>query len=333
MKKSPVCLECSTTKDLYVEAHDRSRVFCGTQCQGVFYAIGGNYNEDVSQLCSLSFSELSKVRHAQLKEMIDTGSGFFEQWLRTFSAPLNKTQKKEASAFLESLPWPAEKMLLAQVILGLKQVENSEHIQRALQYAVFDPSSFNNYAFTLASFTGSLDSASLLLSDHRVDPSVQGNIALLQAASKGFTTIVHLILKHPRFDGHDLNDAILNAAMHNHPEIVRLLVMDKRVQNVDQVFRTAVTEGFNQCVQVLLESGRVSSELIDERPLLENAVLHGRLGIVKLLLPRCYSERFAEKLLSLCASRFGRPVSGYIQRYIEQRKAPIKRLKTEKENN
>jgi hypothetical protein len=70
----------------------------------------------------------------------------------------------------------------------------------------------------------------LLLADPRVDPSVQNNQLIINAAQTGKSKIAKLLLADPRVNPADQNNqAIIKAAIWSHMEIVKLLLEDERI--------------------------------------------------------------------------------------------------------
>jgi ankyrin repeat protein len=58
-----------------------------------------------------------------------------------------------------------------------------------------------------AAYCGFTDAVKLLLSDDRVDPSSQDNLALISASKNGHSEIVKLLQSHPRFEDVPLEDS------------------------------------------------------------------------------------------------------------------------------
>ena len=70
----------------------------------------------------------------------------------------------------------------------------------------------------------------ILLTDPRVDPSVENNEAIHEASEYGHTEVVKLLLADPRVDPSDMyNRAIREASTNGHTEVVKLLLADPRV--------------------------------------------------------------------------------------------------------
>ena len=71
----------------------------------------------------------------------------------------------------------------------------------------------------------------LLLSDKRVDPSVNNNYAIRWASRKGHPEVVRALLLDGRVDPSAYNNyAIQWASRNGHAEVVRLLFSDERVR-------------------------------------------------------------------------------------------------------
>ncbi len=102
----------------------------------------------------------------------------------------------------------------------------------------------------------------LLLSDHRVDPSVDDNMAICCAARQGHLEIIKMLLADPRVDpSADENDPIRFASYHGHEEIVRVLLKDPRVDPSDSDNRAvqwAADGGHTKTLRLLLDDPRVN---------------------------------------------------------------------------
>lgn len=95
---------------------------------------------------------------------------------------------------------------------------------------VIDPSMNDNAAIITAAARGYTEVVHFLLSDSRVDPSAQNNAAIRQAAAQGRAEVVALLLNAARVNPADEdNEAIRHAALRGHTEVVRLLLTDPRV--------------------------------------------------------------------------------------------------------
>jgi hypothetical protein len=95
-------------------------------------------------------------------------------------------------------------------------------------------------ALFVAAEHGRIDLLQFMLADKRFDPSDLNNNAFKLAVIKGQTNAVELLLKDPRvnpryersepnFDKYGQNFALIYAAQNNHQEIVKLLLIDKRL--------------------------------------------------------------------------------------------------------
>ena len=77
-----------------------------------------------------------------------------------------------------------------------------------------------------------LEKVKLLLSDPRVNPSVNNNFAIQYASGNDILEVVKLLLSDPRVDPSDYNNAAIRSASKNdHIEIVKLLLFDPRVNS------------------------------------------------------------------------------------------------------
>lgn len=97
----------------------------------------------------------------------------------------------------------------------------------------YDPSVNNNLAIIDASKNGHLPVVNRLLQDQRVDPSARNNYAIRYASLKGYLPIVDRLLQDERVNPSDANNrAIINAIVRGHLSVVDRLLQDKRVDPV-----------------------------------------------------------------------------------------------------
>ena len=100
----------------------------------------------------------------------------------------------------------------------------------------------------------------LLLQDGRADPAADDNSPIRFAADQGHVEIVQLLLQDPRVDpSDDGNSAFLLACAHGHVDIVLLFLKDTRVDpaaNDSEAFIGAASEGHTEVVRLLLLDGR-----------------------------------------------------------------------------
>jgi ankyrin repeat protein len=118
----------------------------------------------------------------------------------------------------------------------------------------------------------------LLLADRRVDPTEDGDDALVQATYNWHGEIVKMLLEDGRVNLN--NDVMIEAIKHNNIDIVELLLKDKRIEvNGSLLIYTNSTEA----IKLLLEDGRADPAYKNSLCL---ALAHyrGHTDIVKLLL-------------------------------------------------
>jgi len=91
----------------------------------------------------------------------------------------------------------------------------------------------NNICIRWATANGHLNVVEYLLQEpDLIDPSVCSDYCIRTACEKGYTRIVTALLKDPRVNpGTHINFPLRIASKNKHKEIVRLLVIDKRVNS------------------------------------------------------------------------------------------------------
>ena len=108
----------------------------------------------------------------------------------------------------------------------------------------------------------------ILLADSRVDPSAQGNLAVLRASQNSHTEVVKILLADSRIDP-SINDnyAIKFASMNGFPEVMKLLLADKRVDpsaNNNEPIRWAFdkwTQRGTDVAKLLLASDKIALQV------------------------------------------------------------------------
>jgi ankyrin repeat protein len=139
-----------------------------------------------------------------------------------------------------------------------------------------------------------MSNAVILLNDSRVDPSNEDNQAIINASIQGHFEIVQLLLQDPRVDP-SANEAIQIASEYGYFEIVRSLLQESRVDPSDQnniAIQRAIQNGNSEVVRILLEDSRVNSNDQpndwEEEDVVFNEIVHasecGYFEIVRLLL-------------------------------------------------
>ena len=135
---------------------------------------------------------------------------------------------------------PTEKILLDELVIEVtKHLDRKDWFSFMLVSKQFlrcgrhhtsgiDPSVDNNLAVRDAAHNGHLVVVEFLLKDRRIDPSAH-NQAIREAVDNGHTAVVELLLKDTRVDpSADDNDASVLATRYGHTEVVNLLKADYR---------------------------------------------------------------------------------------------------------
>jgi ankyrin repeat protein len=111
---------------------------------------------------------------------------------------------------------------------------NTRIFKLLLNNSLVDPSDNGDSAIIDASDNGHTEIVELLLKDPRVDPTSMGNASIIMAANNGHTDVFKLLLNDPRVDpSAQENAAILKASRGGCFDIVKLLCEDKRVDPSD----------------------------------------------------------------------------------------------------
>jgi len=150
-----------------------------------------------------------------------------------------------------------------------------------------DPSDQGNKAIINAVAAGNEEMVALLLQDKRVDPSDQGNKAIINAVVAGNEEMVALLLQDKRVDPSDQgNKAIIQASLHGHTEILRMLLANFRVNPSavsNLAIKLAAREGRFEAVRLLLQDSRVDPTANQNRAL-ELAIEKGHYDVADVLL-------------------------------------------------
>jgi ankyrin repeat protein len=160
-------------------------------------------------------------------------------------------------------------------------------VQLLLTDSRVDPSVDENNSIRLASARGHDSVLKLLLADPRVDPAADSNYAIRYASSNGHAGVVKLLLADPRVDpaAYD-NHAIRSASDNGHASVVRLLLADSRVdpaaENNDAI-RYACENGHASVVKLLLAHPEVDPAA-NNNDAIRDASSIGYASVVKLLL-------------------------------------------------
>jgi ankyrin repeat protein len=160
-------------------------------------------------------------------------------------------------------------------------------VQPLLTDSRVDPSVDEIVAIRLASARGHDSVVELLLADPRVDPAAKNNHAIQFASSNGHEGVVKLLLADPRVDpAADGNYAIRNASSNGRVSAAKLLLADPRVDPAadgNYAIRYASSNGHEGVVKLLLAAPRVDPAA-DGNYAIFFASYHGRASVVKLLL-------------------------------------------------
>jgi hypothetical protein len=161
-----------------------------------------------------------------------------------------------------------------------------------------------------ASGNGRTAIVQLLLTDSRVDPSVDENNAIRLASARGHDNVVKLLLADPRADpAADSNYAIRYASSNGHAGVVKLLLADPRVDPAaydNHAIRFASDNGHTSVVKLLLADTRVDPTA-ENNAAIRYASLNGHASVVKLLLAHPRVDPAAENNAAIqCASYYGR---------------------------
>ncbi|KAJ3253176.1 hypothetical protein HK103_000817 [Boothiomyces macroporosus] len=100
----------------------------------------------------------------------------------------------------------------------------------------------------------------LILNETRLDPSLNGQLLLRKACSKGHLQVVERLLQDKRVDPSVFNNLPLRLASHGHVDVVKVLMSDYRTNPADDdnyALRTACKNGFASIVKLLLQDSRV----------------------------------------------------------------------------
>ena len=165
--------------------------------------------------------------------------------------------------------------------------EGLVNLARTALAAGASPAIENQKAVVQAAAKGHTDVLSLLIADPRCDPAASANRALRCAARAGFDGAVRVLLADRRVNPAAYNDqAIVQACTNGHEDVVRLLLEDGRVNvAVDSgaPLRAACGEGHAAVVRLLLQHPKVNPAAKDHHAI-QMAARHGRLEVLLLLL-------------------------------------------------
>ena len=150
------------------------------------------------------------------------------------------------------------------------------------------PSTLNR-ALKKSSKNGNSNIVKILLSDRRTNPSVQQNLPLRTACKKGRIEIVKLLLNDKRIQPSTsdyITDPLELAIMFNHPEIVKILLQNKKMSTAywhDNLIVRACDIGLSEITKILLADDRIDPTMMNNQPI-RHACFLGRANIVRILL-------------------------------------------------
>ncbi|ORY47373.1 hypothetical protein BCR33DRAFT_764394 [Rhizoclosmatium globosum] len=177
---------------------------------------------------------------------------------------------------------------------------------------------FLDEAFLAVCSSAHEDVLRLFLNDTRIDPSVQDNLGLVDAAKFGSVSTVRLLLADPRVDPSRRTDLFAAAVCNSYePEaIVKLLLEDGRSNpggENNAAICLATIRRRAECVEMLLRDPRVDPTAQDGRPLQE-AVARGISDVARLLLddPRVDPSAFDNIAVRIALSNL-RPANDLIE--------------------
>jgi len=178
----------------------------------------------------------------------------------------------------------------SEIFTGMLENTNEFTVARVVRMMLtdprVDPGANDNIAIWMASQYGYTEIVKLLLADPRVDPGARENVAIWMASQYGYTEVVRLLLADPRVDPstHD-NIAIRWASEYGYTEVVKLLLADPRVDpdaNNNEAIRWASSYGHTEVVRLLLADPRVDPGA-NNNEAIQSASYHGYTEIVRLL--------------------------------------------------
>lgn len=131
-----------------------------------------------------------------------------------------------------------EQKIINQLFMVIIHYSNLEMVKFFLDEMKVDPSIDGNEAIVTASYLESNNIVKLLLNDPRVDPSVGSNEVLCHAVKNGDAKLVELLLKDPRVNPNDIyrdiydtkHNAFDYAVFNGYYEVVKLLLNDNRLK-------------------------------------------------------------------------------------------------------
>jgi hypothetical protein len=126
---------------------------------------------------------------------------------------------------------------------------------------IFDPSYKNNWPIIQASLLGYTTCVRYLLTDPRVDPTAQCNVAVRAACENGHMDVVKVLILDGRVDPAINNNCVIGwASERGDLELVRYLLKHPRVNpaaNGNNALKMALTNGHMKAAKELMTDARV----------------------------------------------------------------------------
>lgn len=164
----------------------------------------------------------------------------------------------EPNPFTVSRSWFSEKAKEIEYPISFFDAIKQNDIQVVKEFLKkVDPSAEYNYAIKEAAIRGHTEIVKLLLADKRVDPSDSDNYAFRIAVNKGLTKVVKLLLADKRVDPNCHSGfAIKTASEYRYDDIVKLLLADKRIRfsDIEDAIRVQSTYNHASDMVKLLKS-------------------------------------------------------------------------------
>eukprot|EP01117_Protostelium_nocturnum_P016991 TRINITY_DN6824_c0_g1_i1.p1 TRINITY_DN6824_c0_g1~~TRINITY_DN6824_c0_g1_i1.p1 ORF type:complete len:468 (+),score=153.02 TRINITY_DN6824_c0_g1_i1:162-1565(+) len=193
------------------------------------------------------------------------------------------------------------------ILFALRAKLNRNLIQRLMSFRGNNPLQDGNRLLShVLSFVDNEDILILLLSDPRVDPSLNHSESFIQCCHMGWQNAVRIMLQDRRIDPSARNNsAIVNASSIGNIQIVNMLVDDRRVNPGDQnngALRMAAANGHTKLVSLLLKCEGVDPSNPD---ITKEAAANGHEDVVYLLITDGRADPSANQniaLRSACAN-------------------------------
>eukprot|EP01118_Nematostelium_gracile_P005359 TRINITY_DN168_c0_g1_i2.p1 TRINITY_DN168_c0_g1~~TRINITY_DN168_c0_g1_i2.p1 ORF type:complete len:258 (+),score=55.84 TRINITY_DN168_c0_g1_i2:1-774(+) len=140
-------------------------------------------------------------------------------------------------------------------------------LEKLISDGRIDPSINDHEAFIAACWNSRLDVIQRLLKDDRIDPSVQYNQCIRFASSSGNIDVVKLLLEHEKVDpSTDNNYCLRSASINGHFQVVSRLLEDQRVDpSAEHCIALVFADYYGQydIVRKILQDQRVMDNVIE----------------------------------------------------------------------